>query len=91
MLERPVRELQGTRFIALEHEPSAKQHIACTRSFGHPDNERDELTKASTEFASHTAKCFEDKSNRPTRYSPSFARARSDNRMSSISAPWFGL
>ena len=29
------RELQGTDCMGLEHEPPAKQEIACTRSFGH--------------------------------------------------------
>lgn len=35
VLERTVRELQGTSCISLEHAPAAKQQIACTRSFGH--------------------------------------------------------
>lgn len=35
VLERTVRELQGTSCIDLDHAPAAKQEIACTRSFGH--------------------------------------------------------
>lgn len=55
VLERTVRELQGTPCIDLEHEPPAKQQIACTRSFGHPVTEQAELAQAITEFASRAA------------------------------------
>lgn len=55
VLERTVRELQGTPSIGLEHEPAAKQQIACTRSFGYPVMERAELEQAITEFASRAA------------------------------------
>ena len=52
MLERTVRELQGTSCIDLEHAPQPKQEIACTRSFGHPITELHELAEAVTEFSS---------------------------------------
>lgn len=55
VLERTVRELQGTPCIDLENEPPAKQQIACTRSFGHPVTEQAELAQAITEFASRAA------------------------------------
>lgn len=55
VLERTVRELQGTQCIGLEHEPPAKQQIACTRSFGHTVTEQAELAQAITEFASRAA------------------------------------
>lgn len=55
VLERTVRELQGTPCIGLEHEPPAKQQIACTRSFGHPITARSDLEQAITEFASRAA------------------------------------
>jgi len=55
VLERTVRELQGTTCIELEHAPQSKQEIACTRSFGHPVTELHELAKAITEFASRAA------------------------------------
>jgi DNA polymerase V len=55
MLERTVRELQGTPCIAFEDEPPAKQQIACTRSFGHPVLELVELREAVTAFASRAA------------------------------------
>jgi len=55
MLERTVRELQGTDCIGLEHEPPKKQEIACTRSFGHPVLELSVLKEAVTEFASRAA------------------------------------
>ena len=55
VLERTVRELQGTPCVGLEHEPAAKQQIACTRSFGHAVTERAELAQAITEFTSRAA------------------------------------
>ena len=55
MLERTVRELQGTSCIDLEHAPQPKQEIACTRSFGHPVTELHEVAEAVTEFASRAA------------------------------------
>lgn len=55
VLERTVRELQGTPCIELEHAPQPKQEIACTRSFGHPVTELHELAEAVTEFASRAA------------------------------------
>ncbi len=55
MLERTVRELQGTPCIAFEDEPPAKQQIACTRSFGHPVLELVELREAVTAFGSRAA------------------------------------
>ena len=55
VLERTVRELQGTDCIGLEHEPPAKQEIACTRSFGHDVLDMSTLQEAVTEFASRAA------------------------------------
>ena len=55
IVERTVRELQGTPCIDLEHLPQPKQEIACTRSFGHPITELHELAEAVTEFASRAA------------------------------------
>jgi len=55
VLERTVRELQGTPCIELEHASQPKQEIACTRSFGHPVTEIHELAEAITEFASRAA------------------------------------
>lgn len=55
VLERTVRELQGTSCIELEHAPSPKQEIACTRSFGQPVTALSELNEAVTEFASRAA------------------------------------
>ena len=55
VVERTVRELQGTQCIDLEHMPQPKQEIACTRSFGHPITELHELAEAVTEFASRAA------------------------------------
>ncbi len=55
MLERTVRELQGTCCIDLDHAPAPRQEIACTRSFGHPVTELGGLNEAITEFASRAA------------------------------------
>lgn len=55
MLERTVRELQGTPCIGFEDAPAAKQQIACTRSFGHPVTELHQLAEAVTEFASRAS------------------------------------
>jgi DNA polymerase V len=55
VLERTVRELQGTQCIGLDDSPEPKKEIACTRSFGHPVMEVSGLTEAVTEFASRAA------------------------------------
>lgn len=55
VLERTVRELQGTSCVEVEHEHQAKQEIAYTRSFGHPVTEQSDLAEAITEFASRAA------------------------------------
>ena len=55
VLERTVRELQGTQCIGLDDAPSPKKEIACTRSFGHTVTELSDLTQAVTEFASRAA------------------------------------
>jgi DNA polymerase V len=55
VLERTVRELQGTACIGFEDEPPAKQEIACTRSFGKPVTRLEDLTEAVTEFGSRAA------------------------------------
>jgi DNA polymerase V len=55
VLERTVRELQGTPCIGLEHQPPAKQQIACTRSFGQTVLDLAVLQQAVTEFASRAA------------------------------------
>jgi DNA polymerase V len=55
VLERTVRELQGTPCIELEQSPAAKKEIACTRSFGHYVLEQRHLAEAVTEFASRAA------------------------------------
>ena len=55
VVERTVRELQGTPCVDLESVPQPKQEIACTRSFGHPITELHDLAEAVTEFASRAA------------------------------------
>ena len=55
VLEKTVRELQGTPCFVFEDEPVPKQQIACTRSFGHPVTELTDLQQAVTEFACRAA------------------------------------
>ncbi len=55
VLERTVRELQGTPCIGLDDAPAPKKEIASTRSFGHAVTELSDLTQALTEFASRAA------------------------------------
>jgi DNA polymerase V len=55
VLERTVRELQGTPCIDLDQAPAPRQEIACTRSFGHPVTELHHLAEAVTDFASRAA------------------------------------
>lgn len=55
ILERTVRELQGTRCIPLEDVPAPRQEIACTRSFAAAVTELQPLIEAVTEFATRAA------------------------------------
>jgi DNA polymerase V len=55
VLERTVRELQGTPCIDLEDAPAAKKEIACTRSFGHPVTALTDLNEAVSHFATRAA------------------------------------
>ena len=55
VLERTVRELQGTSCIDLDDVPAPKKEIACTRSFGHAVTDISALTEAVSEFASRAA------------------------------------
>jgi DNA polymerase V len=55
VLERTVRELQGTPCIAFEDEPAPRQQIASTRSFGSPVREIEPLILAISEFATRAA------------------------------------
>lgn len=52
VLERTVRELQGTACIQIEDIAPDKKEIACTRSFGHPVTQRSDLQEAISEFTS---------------------------------------
>jgi DNA polymerase V len=55
VLERTVRELQGTPCVDLDSTPALKKEIACTRSFGNPITELHHLIEAVTEFATRAA------------------------------------
>ena len=55
VLERTVRELQGTPCIGLDDAPESKKQIACTRSFGRSVDAFEPLAEAVSEFASRAA------------------------------------
>ena len=55
VLERTLRELQGTLCVGLEDSPVPKKEIASTRSFGSPITELVDLIEAVTEFGSRAA------------------------------------
>jgi len=55
VLERTVRELQGTPCIEFQDAPQARQQIASTRSFGQPVRELAPLIQAVSEFATRAA------------------------------------
>lgn len=55
VLEKTIRELQGTPCFTFEDQPPPKQQIACTRSFGHPVTGLVELQEAITAFACRAA------------------------------------
>ncbi|WP_338139927.1 Y-family DNA polymerase [Roseateles saccharophilus] len=55
VLERTVRELQGTPCIEFKDAPEPRQQIASTRSFGQPVRELGPLIQAVSEFATRAA------------------------------------
>jgi DNA polymerase V len=55
VLERTVRELQGTPCVQLDDAPAPKKQIACTRSFGAPVAELEPLVEAVSAFATRAA------------------------------------
>lgn len=55
VMERTVRELQGTPCIQLDDAPGPKKEIACTRSFGQYISELPPLVEAVSEFAMRAA------------------------------------
>lgn len=55
VLERTLRELQGTPCVELESQPAAKKEIASTRSFGTPVTRLEDLVEAVTEFCQRAA------------------------------------
>jgi DNA polymerase V len=55
VLERTVRELQGQACIPFEDVTDGKKEIMCSRSFGRPVTELQDLVEAVTEFAGRAA------------------------------------
>lgn len=54
-LERTIRELRGHACIEMDAAPAPKQTIACTRSFGRPVSELQQLLEAVSEYATRAA------------------------------------
>jgi len=54
-LERTVRELRGVSCVELDDAPAARQQIMCSRSFGAPVVQLQELTQATTEHIGRVA------------------------------------
>lgn len=55
VMEKTVLELRGTRCLSLEDAPAPKQQIMCSRSFGTPVLELDDLVEAVSEFAARAS------------------------------------
>lgn len=55
VLAKTVRELNGTPCLTLDDIPPDKQQIACTRAFGQPVTELNDLIEAITEFTCRAA------------------------------------
>jgi DNA polymerase V len=66
VLERTVRELQGTPCVGLDDAPGPKQQIACTRSFGRSVEAFAPLAEAVSEFASRAAEKLRKQSSHAT-------------------------
>lgn len=86
VLERTVRELQGMPCIGLDDQPAPKKEIACTRSFGQPVTELQDLEQAVCTFASRAAQKLRKQASRtahvlvfihtsPYRKRPQYARS----------------
>lgn len=55
VLERTVRELNGESCIPLEEQPSSKQQIVCSRSFGERITSKDAMQQALCQYATRAA------------------------------------
>jgi DNA polymerase V len=55
VIEKTVRELQGTPCMEVEHEPAPQQQIMCSRSFGHAVTELPGLIEVVSQFATRVA------------------------------------
>ncbi|MBC5765455.1 Y-family DNA polymerase [Ramlibacter albus] len=55
VVERTVRELQGTPCMAFEDQPAPRKQVACTRAFGDPVTTLAPLEEAVSEYATRAA------------------------------------
>ncbi len=56
VLEKTVRELQGTPCLGVDDAPAANQQIMCSRSFGQPVTELPDLIEVVSQFTSQVAR-----------------------------------
>ena len=56
VLQKTVRELQGTPCLEVDDDPPARQQILCSRSFGNPVTELPELVEVVSGFAVRVAR-----------------------------------
>jgi DNA polymerase V len=56
VLQKTVRELQGTPCLEVDDDPPARQQILCSRSFGNPVTELPELIEVVSGFATRVAR-----------------------------------
>ena len=56
VMEKTVRELQGTPCLEVDDDPPARQQILCSRSFGSPVTELPELIEVVSGFATRVAR-----------------------------------
>ena len=56
VMQKTVRELQGTPCLEVEDDPPAQQQIMCSRSFGNPVTELPELIEVVSGFATRVAR-----------------------------------
>jgi len=56
VMQKTVRELQGTRCLEVDDDPPAQQQIMCSRSFGNPVTELPELIEVVSGFATRVGR-----------------------------------
>ena len=60
VMQKTVRELQGTPCLEVDDDPPAQQQIMCSRSFGNPVTELSQLVEVVSGFATRVARRLRD-------------------------------